>query len=222
MIPVARAPEPTSFTAKVRQKGLAAIAELVGEKPHQIRRGPKRKALATRREEIPSEAFPPYWTAMEEEMHRAYHGLCAYSALYIEPATGGRSIDHFVPRTADWRLVYEWSNYRLACALVNSKKREQTNILDPFQVQEGWFALEFVGYQVIVGDGSGPSAREQAEATIHALGLNRRPFCEQRGAYAQSYLDGSDGRTDFAMLEKLAPFVAREIRRQGLLRPDDV
>lgn len=220
MIPVTRAPEPTDFEAKVRRKGLAAIAELVGEVAP-VRRGPKRKAVAGRREDIPSHAFPPFWTAMEDEMHAAYRGLCAYSALHISPATGARTIDHFVPCAADWRLVYEWANYRLACALVNSKKNERISVLDPFLVRPGWFALEFVGYQVIVGAGLRPKIQKQVESTIQDLGLNRRPFCEARGTYAQQYLDGSDGRIDFALLEREAPFVAREIRRQGLLRPED-
>lgn len=154
-------------------------------------------------------------------MHTAYRGLCAYSALYIDPATGGRSIDHFVPRTANWRLVYEWSNYRLACALVNSKKGDLVGILDPFRIESEWFALEFVGYQVIVGDGVRAEVRKQVESTIRDLGLNRRPFCVVRETYAQQYLDGADGRIDFTLLENRAPFVAREIRRQGLLRPED-
>lgn len=217
MIPVVRAPEPAIFEAKVRQRGLAAIAELVGEKAP-VRRGPKREVVAARREEIPSRSFPDYWTDVEDEMHSSYGGLCAYSALYIEPGTGGRSIDHFVPRSTDWRLVYEWSNYRLACTLANSKKGEQTDILDPFQIREEWFALEFVGYQVIVGADAAPNVRERVEATIRSLGLNRQPFCRQRGACAQNYLDG---RIDFVMLEREAPFVAREMRREGMLRPED-
>ncbi len=205
----------------VRRKGLAAIAELIGAKATIVRPGPKRRPVAARRKAIPSHAFPPFWTAVEDEMHTAYRGLCAYSALYIDPATGGRSIDHFVPRSADWRLVYEWSNYRLACTLVNSKKGERVDVLDPFHIQPEWFALEFVGYQVIVGAGVRPKIRRQVESTIHDLGLNRRPFCEVRGDYAQRYLDGSDGRIDFALMERWAPFVAREIRRQGLLRRED-
>jgi hypothetical protein len=221
VIRVERAPEPEDFDSKVRQKGLAAIAELVGEVAHRVRPGRKRKPVASSREEIPSLAYPDYWTAVEDAMHRAYRGLCAYSALYIEPATGGRSIDHFVPRNADWRQVYEWSNFRLACVLVNSKKSQRTDILDPFTIEDTWFALEFVGYQVIVGADVKPKARERVEATICGLGLNRQPFRDQRGAYAQSYLDGSDGRINLAMLERHAPFVAREIRRQGLIRPED-
>ena len=30
------------------------------------------------------------------------------------------SVDHFVPKSRRWDLVYEWSNYRLACTTMNS------------------------------------------------------------------------------------------------------
>jgi hypothetical protein len=218
MIPVTLAPEPASFETAVRKKGLAAIAELVGETGSGKRRGPRRKPVAARREQIPSRAFPPFWTAMEDEMHRAYRGLCAYSALYIEPATGGRSIDHFVPKSVDWQLVYEWSNYRLACSRVNSKKLDQTGLLDPFLIKDGWFELEFVAFQVVAGTSTTQKIRAHVQTTIDRLGLNSRPFCEQRGAYAQDYRAGEIG---VAYLDRMAPFVAREIRRQGLLRPED-
>jgi len=218
MIPVTLAPEPASFDAAVRKRGLAAIAELVGEPGSGTRRGPKRKPVAARREQIPSRAFPPFWTAMEDEMHRAYRGLCSYSALYIEPATGGRSIDHFVPKSVDWQLVYEWSNYRFACSRVNSKKLDQTGLLDPFLIVDEWFELEFVAFQVRAGAGTTRKIRTQVEATIEGLGLNRRPFCMQREAYAEDYRAGVIG---FAYLDRMAPFVAREIRRQGLVRPED-
>jgi hypothetical protein len=41
MIPVEPAPEPPDFDKKVRQPGLSAIAEMVGEPPTIQRRGPR-------------------------------------------------------------------------------------------------------------------------------------------------------------------------------------
>ena len=61
MIRVEAAPAPADFDARVRQPGLDAIAELVGEAPSRRRPGPKRKQVANRREEVPAEAFPPLW-----------------------------------------------------------------------------------------------------------------------------------------------------------------
>src|SRR5690349_9749763 len=47
VIPVTGAAEPPTFDAVVRQPGLSAIAELVGESPLLKRRGPRRKPVAT-------------------------------------------------------------------------------------------------------------------------------------------------------------------------------
>ena len=46
MIPVVLASAPADFDARVRQKGLDAIAELVGEVSGRSRRGPKRGKIA--------------------------------------------------------------------------------------------------------------------------------------------------------------------------------
>ncbi|AUX25667.1 uncharacterized protein SOCEGT47_062160 [Sorangium cellulosum] len=56
MIRVQRAAEPPNFDVKVRQKGKAALAELIGSAEAPRRRGPPRKKRAGRIEDIPSEA----------------------------------------------------------------------------------------------------------------------------------------------------------------------
>jgi hypothetical protein len=68
MIPVEPAPEPQDFDRKVRQPGLGAIAESVGELPTIKRRGPRRKKVADYREDIPSESFLPFWRAALDDM----------------------------------------------------------------------------------------------------------------------------------------------------------
>jgi hypothetical protein len=112
MIRVSPAPEPADFDARVRQPGLAAIAELVGEAPAAGRRGRRRTRVVDRREELRPKDFPAFWTEALDDLLLAYRRLCAYLALYIEPATGAASVDHFVPKSTAWDRVYEWSNYR--------------------------------------------------------------------------------------------------------------
>ena len=68
MIPVALAPEPADFDAKVRQPGLSAIDELVGRRPRRPRPGPRRSQVATSESKIPAEAFPPYWREALDDM----------------------------------------------------------------------------------------------------------------------------------------------------------
>ena len=124
MIPVTPAPKPADFDRKVRQPGLSAIAELVGEPPLVKRRGPRRKKIADRREDIPPESFPPFWRESLDDMMSAYDQICAYMAIYIERVTGAATVNHMIPRSVEWSQVYEWDNYRLACSLMNSRKND--------------------------------------------------------------------------------------------------
>lgn len=218
MIRVRPAKEPASFDKDVRQKGLDAIAELVGEKPRVPRPGPKRAAIAQRREDIPGKAFPPYWTEALPDMLYAYKRLCAYLSLYIESGTGAPSVDHMVAKSHQWSDVYEWKNYRLACSLVNSRKSNVPLALDPFEIKEGWFGLEFVAYQVIPGPKAVGKIRQKVEDTIRDLRLNEKDCRDAREEYVKSYTEGD---ITIAYLKRRAPFVAMEMSRNRMLRPGD-
>jgi hypothetical protein len=218
MIRVHPAPEPADFDEKVRQPGLSAMAELVGEEPLRKRPGPRRKKLAERREDIPSEAFPPYWTHALDNLLDAYQRICAYVCIHIEKVTGAASVDHLIPKSRAWDHVYEWSNYRIACSLMNTRKGVTSEVLDPFEVQDGWLALELVGFQVVLGESLDASIRERVVATIETLNLNDRECCGLREEYASEY---QAGHISLDYLRRRAPFVARELQRQGRLNERD-
>lgn len=218
MIPVALAPEPAAFDATVRRKGADAMLELVGRAPSTARGGPRRKIVASRRHQIPSDKFPPYWRDVLPEMRKAYHGRCAYLAMYLEPATGSPSVDHVVPRSQSWRLVYEWDNYRLAASLINGKKSDLELVLDPCAIEPNLFALDFVSMEVIAGPAATGAARKQVDDTIAILGLNAPDCVDQRSEY---YIDYREGDITLRWLEKRAPFIAQELRRQHKLNGGD-
>lgn len=217
MIRVEPAPEPPDFDQDVRRPGRAAIAELIGEAAGE-RPGPHREKVAERPEDIPPAAFPPFWRRALPDMLESYHRLCAYLSLYIEHATGARTVDHVIPRSKAWDQVYEWPNYRLACALMNSRKGATDRVLDPFQLEDDWFALELVEFQVKVGSGAQGAIAERVEATIEQLGLNDTECLRAREEYVKAYLEG---HIDHDYLCRRAPFVARELERQGRLLEAD-
>lgn len=218
MIPVIPAPEPARFDEVVREPGLSAIAELVGEPALIKRRGPKRKAIADRREDLQSKHFPAFWQEATDDLLAAYNRICAYACLYIERITGMATVDHWAPKSIIWDNVYEWENYRLACSLMNSRKNVYDDVLDPFSVNDGMFSLDLVMLKAMPG----PNAGEQQQAvidTIQRLGLDGVDYTEALEEYYHNYLDG---HIDFHWIEKRAPFLARELRRQGKLLPGDV
>lgn len=211
MIKVVPAPEPEDFDAKVRQPGLRAIAELAGEKGLPKRAGRPRTAVAATREQVPADKFPAIWTEALPDLQEAYSRICAYVSIYIEPVTGGASVDHMLPKSLSWQDVYEWRNYRLACSLMNSRKNAYLDVLDPFEVEDGWFRLELVGYQVIPAPGLDHEVLSKVMATIERLQLNDRDCLKVRDDYATAFFDGD---ISFDYLRKRAPFLARELERQ--------
>jgi hypothetical protein len=216
VIRVAPAAEPLAFDRRVRIPGLRAIAEMIGELPPRPS-GHRFEVVATRREDIPANKFPAYWTEALGDLMAAYNRICAYSCFRIHPVTGARSVDHMAPKSRAWHTVYEWSNYRLASSLLNSRKREFGDVLDPFEILDGWFQLELVGFQVLPAADVPQEVRTAVQETINRLGLN--DFRRDREKDAEWYWTRD---VSLRVLRAESPFVAGELRRQGRLNPGDV
>lgn len=215
MIPVSPADEPQAFETQVRRPGLRAVAEMVGERPKR-KAGRRFVKIANRREDIPPSSFPDYWTKCLEDLLRAYNHMCAYSCFRIHPVTGAASVDHFAPKSRRWDKIYEWNNYRLASSRMNARKNNFEDLVDPFEVQDGWFQLELVGFQVIPNPRLETLRRQRIETTIVRLKLN--DFWRQREHDAQCYWDGD---VSLKTLRRESPFVALELERQRRLNAGD-
>ena len=216
MIPLTVANEPATFDATVRQKGLSAIDQLVGRAPRVARPGRRRAKIAEVEADIPAKDFPPFWRDALDDLLGAYERRCAFLAIYIEHATGNPSVDHMIPKSRAWSQVYEWDNYRLCAASVNSKKSDLQTIIDPFEIGDGWFQLELVAFQVIRGPAVTPAYEGRVDATLELLNIG-----ECRRA-RQEYVERYEQRDiSFAYLDRRAPFIAAEMRRQGRLHAGD-
>jgi hypothetical protein len=96
---------------------------------------------------------------------------------------------------------------------MNSRKREFEDVLDPFEIEDGWFILEPSFLQVLPNPDLDDEGRARVQATIDRLKLNDEECLEARAGFYREYIAG---RMTFALLEKWSPFVAAELRRQGL------
>lgn len=190
MIHVEPQPEPADFDAKVRQPGQADLASSEGE-------------------------LRPHWRRCAAQLREAYQGVCAYSSIYIPHGTGALSVDHLLPKSKRRELAYEWSNYRLACIRMNSRKNDLADVLDPFEVQDGWFALELSTLQVTPREGLPESLRQRVQSTIDRLDLNDDEFIRARAGYSEAF---QSGEVQFRYLQRHCPFLAKELLRQGLVR----
>lgn len=222
MIPVALAPVPPEFNAKVREPGLRAIAEMVGKpSPYPRTAGRKYAKVANQEKDIPADAFPPYWRKALPQMRTAYESRCAYLAMHIHSATGCPTVDHVLPKSRSWNQVYEWANYRLCAAIINSSKGVLLTLADPFAIGLEWFALNMNTLHVERGASAPKAEWTRIDATLPLL--NHRLCVQEREEYLHCYqLGPGAGGFDLQHLENRAPFIAQELRRQGLLLRGDV
>jgi hypothetical protein len=202
-------PEPPDFDQKVRKPGLRALAELRGQ-PAEPRSGPKRKVKDT----IDSEDLPSFWTKSLDDLHAAYRGICAYLCIYIPHVVGNRTTDHFSPKSprisAKPEDAYEWTNYRLACGLMNTRKGTKA-VIDPFTIDGRWFELDLSTLGIKPNPTLPDPLRARVQATIDDLGLDDDECRKAREHWYQPYVEGE---ITFSFLQKMCPFLAEEIVRQ--------
>lgn len=192
MIGVSQRPEYSQFDSEVRKRG----AGFLKKNPQ-----PSSKQFKDKN----------YWKHAAKHLHDSYRGICAYSAMYL-PEQG--TVDHFIPKTLFPALAYEWSNFRLASGRINNAKGSQTNIIDPFDVQDDWFFLEIPAC-LLKPNPSLPSVlRKMISHTIKALGLNDDDHYAQERC--DILMEFASGNISIDFLRRRYPFLAKEVTRQGL------
>jgi hypothetical protein len=204
MIPVVKQPAPANFTEKVTEKANAFL----NENPC-----PGVREIYSR----------PYWRKVLDQLHQSYKKVCAYSALWcpLDMAT----VDHFIPVSVlihiDPGLAYDWDNFRLASRSMNCEKHTFRDVVDPFLIEYGWFVMDFPSLVVKSSAGLAPDNREKVEATIRRLKLNEKEkYIEYRreflGDYCKLCAESGSIKPALEHLEKKAPFIAYELKRQEL------
>ena len=145
------------------------------------------------------------------DLRAAYRSICAYCCLYVPMES---SVDHFLPKSSHPHLAYEWNNYRLAHSKINSYKGNSVGILDPFNIQPGWFILDFANCHVKSNPATSTGTQNSVTHTITVLRLNKDDSLVQfRFSLLRNY---SQSHIDMDFLETHYPFIAVELKRQGV------
>lgn len=113
------------------------------------------------------------------------------------------------------QLAYEWDNYRLTTREINTRKGDDDEIADPFEIKHGWFVLGLPDCLIWPGADISPRERRTVQQTIDTLKLNDDDdYPNGRQNIIQSYIDDS---LDLDCLRRRYPFIAYELKRQNLL-----
>lgn len=187
MIPVPNPiPEPNDFDSKCRTRGKTWL----GANP--IKR-PK-----------------DFWSKFRHALAAGFTDRCGYCAMWISSGT----VDHFVSCNEDRQQAYEWSNYRYVEGWFNSSKskRLSSQLLDPFEIQDGWFELDLPSLQLRLTDRVPPAVLARAQYTLINLPLrDDERVLRQRRAWLEAYEQGAP----LHIIEEKAPLIAAAIRRQN-------
>lgn len=193
-------PEPSDFAKNCRTKGNAWL-----------------KANTT----ASSDKFPGYWREFQPELAEGFSCRCGWSAMHI--GLDG-AVDHYHSRSGPKgrRLAYEWSNYRYISTTVNSSKQAlDSEVLDPFEVQDGWFEVRMPSFQLVRTDRVPSALRKKADYTIERLKLDQgTKFIANRIYW---YREHRRKGLPLDRLREYAPLVADAIGRwvaSGRLLPD--
>lgn len=192
MIRVALAPEYPNFNAEVRLPGAAFLTECPNPTSEQFKK-------------------KNFWNRAAKELHAAYSGICAYTAMYL-PEQG--SVDHFRAKSTFPLLAYEWANFRLASGRVNNSKGNQAEIIDPFEVEDDWFYLDIPACLLKPNPTLDKPTRNRINGTINSLRLNQDDNYVQERCNILIEFARSDISENF--LSRRYPFLAKEVARQAL------
>jgi len=199
VIPVLLQPEPADFDTKVRRRGLKS---LTGKQIDPALPLPKGAELS------------PFWRDCLDDLYQAYQQTCAYLAVHFERATGGTTADHFIAKSKLPGQAYEWTNLRLASSIVNARKCNFEDVLDPCTLSQGWFRLELVTGHIYPNPNLNADDLKRVILTIERLGLDNQTNRELRARHYEEYC--MDDYTA-GFLQRRSPFVYWEAKRQGLL-----
>lgn len=122
-------------------------------------------------------------------------------------------VDHYLSCGNHPKRAYEWRNYRYASAWINcSKGTEDEKVLDPLEVQDDWFQVLLPSLQLVLTDRIPAEQRQRAQYTLERLHLrDDERVIRQRRAW---YSEFESGGISLNELERVAPLIARAVRRQ--------
>lgn len=180
-------PKPAGFPAEVEQRG-AIWLEANPDKPPR-----------------------DFWSPFKKALADGFRSLCAYSVMYEPVGT----VDHFVSLNEDKSRAYEWENYRYCSGWINSSKQslKAAELIDPFEVKDGWFEIILPSLQLIVSDDIPDKYRTRAEFVLKRLHLrDDERVIRQRREWYRMY---QEQELNLDGLRKKAPLIARAVESEN-------
>ena len=108
------------------------------------------------------------------------HFHCSYCGIFpLKQSVGGRSIDHFKPKSKFPELAFEWENLFIACSDCQQIKGNNYPSLPPLKPDhpnykfDYWFKINWVNNHIVPRASLTAEEQAIAQATLDWLGLNK-------------------------------------------------
>lgn len=202
MIPVKLAPEPSTFNKKVREPGRDFLKNLGITKQGDVA------------DNIPWDKAR-FWAKCSKELDSAYNYICCYVGMRINNSSNrfeSHSVEHFIPKSINPWLAYEWDNYRLACRKANSD-RDKKPVIDPFLVGPDDFRLDLFTQKLFPNPILSKQKQQEVKDTIDNIDLNCDYWVKNRQNYYCEYLKMESEEEGRKYLQKNAPILLAELLR---------
>lgn len=150
------------------------------------------------------------WSKFHDDLAEGFANRCGYGAMWISKGT----VDHFVSWNEDKSLAYEWSNYRFLDGWINSSKNKKASasLLDPFDVQEGWFEILLPSLQLVMTDEVPEPLRALVKSTLENLPISHdERLVRNRREWLRMY---EEGELNLEGLRKKAPLIATAVEKR--------
>jgi len=159
--------------------------------------------------------FRAFWTKFQPELEKGFSSRCGWWAIFITDGV----VDHYMSQKHHPHLTYEWKNYRYSAGSVNSSKRILDDaVLDPFEVQAGWFEVILPSMQLLRTNQVPVHMQAKADFTIKKLHLVKGD--KIRKLRKRIYENFKTGKCTMAGLQNDAPLIAEAvIKWQATGRP---
>jgi hypothetical protein len=167
VIQVTQYTPPSHYANQVREKGRRFLARVPNPTSSQFKKH-------------------AYWRDIHDDLYKLYNGICSYCASWTPrtPDAGNNhtSVDHFIPKATLPSHAYEWSNYRLCRARLNSFKSNSLVVVDPFFIGPNWFVIDFTSFLLKPNPSAAVNltAKLRIQKTIDCLHLNDNDYVQER------------------------------------------
>lgn len=158
-----------------------------------------------------------FWSPFRSDLRREFGCRCGYYAMYIHDGQVDHSVSWNTCKANNTpNLAYEWDNFRFVDGALNSRKRTlDDQVLDPFEVQSGWFEVELP--TLFLRTVAVPPERQgAARLTLERLELDQGPRAlELRWEWYDAHQQGMP----LHLLHEKAPLVAQAVERWQAANP---